>query len=255
MLMTAENRSRRKALALTLTAAAVLALASSGPARAQQAMRVGFSDSPPISYRNAATGALQGVAVAVSREVARETGIKTTEDLLSFGDLFPALKDGKVDVVTMSGTPERRLVAAFSQPFAKYGETLLVRVEDSGEYKDLAALRGKRVASNAGGGWIPAAQAAGAIIVTFPGAEGSLKALETGEVAAVVGNAPTYNFLMKSGAYSHVRVAAGYVPKQTNEIAFAVRLAEASRLDAINAALGRLASAGVLERLRAEWGF
>ena len=130
-------------------------------ARAQEIVRAGFSDSPPISWRNASTKDLQGLAVSVFRAVAGEAGFTMHADLLSFGVLLSSLTEKKLDVVTMSGTPERRRVAIFSQPFAKYGETLLVRAEDTTDYVELAQLKGKRVGSNAGGGWLDAARTAG----------------------------------------------------------------------------------------------
>jgi len=233
--------------------AACFALAAQ--TRAQEIVRVGFSDSPPISWRNASTKDLQGFAVSVFRAVAGEAGFTMHADLLSFGVLLPSLTDKKLDVVTMSGTPERRRVAIFSHPLAKYGETLLVRAEDTTTYAELAQLRGKRVGSNAGGGWLDAARTAGAKIHAYSGAAQSLLALEKGEVDAVVGNAPTYVYLLRGGVFPHVRIAPNYIPRQTNELAFALRPADATLLDRINGALKKLEAHGTLAQLRTKWGF
>lgn len=224
-------------------------------ARAQEIVRAGFSDSPPISWRNASTKDPQGFAVSVFRAVAREAGFTMHADLMSFGLLLSSLTDKKLDVVTMSGTPERRRVAIFSQPFAKYGETLLVRAEDTTNYVELAQLKGKRVASNAGGGWLDVARTAGAEIHTYTGAAQSLLSLEKGEVDAVVGNAPTYVYLLRGGGFPHVRIAQNYIPRQTNELAFALRPADAALLDRINAALKKLDADSTLAQLRTKWGF
>jgi polar amino acid transport system substrate-binding protein len=224
-------------------------------ARAQEIVRAGFSDSPPISWRNASTNDPQGFAVSVFRAVAGEADFTMHADLMSFGLLLPSLTDKKIDVVTMSGTPERRRVAIFSQPFAKYGETLLVRTEDTTNYVELAQLKGKRVGSNAGGGWLDAARAAGAEIHTYAGAAQSLLSLEKGEIDAVVGNAPTYVYLLRGGGFPHVRIASNYVPRQTNELAFALRPADTALLDRINAALKKLDAESALAQLRTKWGF
>ena len=169
-----------------------LVLGFAGRAVAADPIVIGFSDSPPISSRDATTKALRGLAVSVFAEVATIAGLDMRPELMSFGDLLPSLTSLKIDVATMSATPERRKLAIFTSPFARYGEALLVRKEDAMPYSGLDQLGDKRVGSNAGGGWIEAARAAGAIISTYPGAEQSLAALERGEVDAVIGNAPTY---------------------------------------------------------------
>ena len=226
-----------------------------GPADSQEHVRIGFSDSPPISARNPATGELAGLAVSLFEEVAAQANLQTQAELMSFGALLPSLREKKVDVITMSATPERRRDAIFSAPFARYGEALLVRSDDTTPYATLAQLTGKRVASNAGGGWIAAAQSAGAEIVTFSGAEQSIQALDRGEVDAVVGNAPTYTFLLRTGRYRNVRMAGTYLPQQTNELAFALRHGDEALLGKIDAALRDLERRGVTQKLRSEWGF
>jgi ABC-type amino acid transport substrate-binding protein len=224
-------------------------------ASAQERIRVGVSDSPPISSRNPVTEELQGLAVSLFKQVAAEAGLDAQIEMFSFGALLPALTEMKVDVVTMSGTPERRRRALFSIPFARYGEALLARTEDATAYSGLEQLKGKRVGSNAGGGWIGAVEKAGAQIVTFPGAEQSLQALEKGDVDAIVGNAPTYTYLMRSAAFPHVRIVETYSPRQMNELAFGVRPSDVALLEQINRALQQLENRGVLQRLRTEWGF
>jgi ABC-type amino acid transport substrate-binding protein len=224
-------------------------------ANAQERVRIGFSDSPPISSRNPNTKALEGLAVSVSQQVAVLGGFEAKTELVSFSVLLSSLTDNKFDTVTMSGNPERRRLAAFTRPFARYGEALLVRSDDPKPYVSLTDLHGRRVGSNAGGGWIDAAEKAGAEITTFPGAEQSLQALESGTVQAVVGNAPTYTYLLRSGAYPHVRLVQSYVPQQVNEIAFAVRLADGALMQRLDAAVKILDAKGELARLRAQWGF
>ena len=226
-----------------------------GPAVSQELVRVGFSVSPPISARNHQTGELEGLAVALFREVAVHANLQVQAELMSFGALLPTLREKKVDVIIMSATAERRRDAIFSAPFARYGEALLVSSGDTTPYATLAQLKGKRVASNAGGGWIAAAQRAGAEIVTFPGAEQSIQALDRGEVDAVVGNAPTYTFLLRSGRYGNVRRAETYLPRQSNELAFAVRHGDDVLLSRIDAALRDLEGQGVIQKLSKESGF
>ncbi len=225
-------------------------LAADSP-RAQDALRVAVSDSPPISFKNAGTGSYEGLAVDVMQRIAVDARL----EMIAFGSMLSALNEGRTDVVVMSGSDERRRVARFSASFARYGEALLVRREDAAAYTVLEDLKDKTVGSNAGGGWIDAATKAGAKIVTFGSAELSLNALQNGEVQAVVGNAPTYRYLMRTGSYPNVRVAASYAPRQLNELAFAVRPSDGERLARINAGLKTLGDAGVLDQLRAKWGF
>lgn len=224
-------------------------------ASAQEAVRVSISDSPPISLANAATKDFEGLAVDLVRQIGADAGFTPRLDMIAFGAMLAALGEGKTDVIVMSGSDERRRVARFSEPFARYGEALLVRREDTTAYRGLDELKDKLVGSNAGGGWIDAATRAGAKIVTFGSAELSLNALQKNEVQAVIGNAPTYRYLMQHGAFSNVRIAASYAPRQLNELAFGVRPADDRLLQRINASLKKLAESGVLDQLRTKWGF
>ncbi len=157
-----------------------------------ETLRIAISDSPPISLKNANSGAYEGLAIDIVKRLGVEAGFEPRLDMIAFGAMLADLRDGKTDVIVMSGSDERRKVARFSTPFARYGEALLARREDTTAYASLDDLGGKIVGSNAGGGWIDAAAKAGAKIMTFGSAELALNALRKGEVQAVVGNSPTY---------------------------------------------------------------
>ena len=235
--------------------AVVCALAfATGPVRAET-IRVAISDSPPISMKNAATGDYEGLAVEVVKRAGALAGFDSRLNMIAFGAMLTDLRDGKTDMIVMSGSEERRRNADFSTPFTRHGEALLARREDASAYKNLEDLAGKTVGSNAGGGWIDAAAKAGAKVVTFGSAELALGALQRGEVDAVVGNSPTYKYLMKSGAFTNVRMVETYAPRQVNELALGVRKGETALLARVDAALGKLDAAGTLAQLRAKWGF
>lgn len=92
-------------------------------------IRIGMSgNQPPFSIK-AKSGDLIGYEVDIARLLAESMNVKLTIEQISFPDLLPALKEGKVDLV-MSGmtmTPKRNLEAAFVGPYILSGKSILTK--------------------------------------------------------------------------------------------------------------------------------
>ena len=106
-------------LALTLTAAR-----SADGAPLRVGMELGY---PPFEMRDA-QGQPTGVSVDLAKALGEKLGRPVQIENLPFDGLIPALKTSKIDLIlsSMTSTPERARVIAFSDPYLQTGLCLLV---------------------------------------------------------------------------------------------------------------------------------
>lgn len=104
--------------------------ATSSPNRRE--LRVGVVLAPPFVEKNKG-GALQGVAIDLWRDIARDLGWEWHAKVYELEELLAAVLDGKVDVgvSALSITPEREGVMDFSQPFYYTGLGIAVPAKHS----------------------------------------------------------------------------------------------------------------------------
>ncbi|HTH98820.1 MAG TPA: transporter substrate-binding domain-containing protein [Stellaceae bacterium] len=219
-----------------------------------ETLQVGISDSAPIMYVDKSSGQATGFAVEVLRGVLKQTGMTADVHLLPFASLLSALDAGKLDMVIMSPSTERRKSADFTQAFTRYGETLVVPDSDKTAYTSIAQLGHKQVGSTASGGWANAAKQAGATLVPFKTVADALAALRDHKLDAVVGNRPSYAYLLKTGNYPGLHMVASYKPTQFNELSFAFRKGD-KRLAVVDAALAKYKQGPEIGTLATKWGF
>jgi polar amino acid transport system substrate-binding protein len=104
---------------------------SSSVARISEAgvLRVGMSGSQPPLNMTTRAGELIGMEVDLARLLANAIGVEAELVTMPFGDLLPALVDGKVDVVIsgLTMTPERNLRVAFAGPYLVSGKAVLTK--------------------------------------------------------------------------------------------------------------------------------
>jgi polar amino acid transport system substrate-binding protein len=256
-IFTGIRRMSRGVAARILVAIGFLALVSlaTTPAVADETLRVGISDSPPIMYLDKTSNKMTGFAVEVLRGMLKGSGLKPDIRVLPFAELLPALNADKLDMILMSPSAERRKSADFSKPFTRYGETVVVPDTDKTAYTSIAELGGKRVGSTANGGWADTAKKAGATLVPFSTVADALAALRDGKLDAVVGNRPSYDYLLKSGSYPGLHMVASYKPTQFNELSFGFRKGDTLRRERIDAALTKFMQGPNLGILETQWGF
>jgi len=117
-------------------------------------LRVGMTGNQPPYSMTSLSGELVGYEVDLATLLAESMGLKLTLVQLPFGELLPALKEGKIDAV-MSGmtiTPERNMNALFVGPYMISGKSILTKgstlasIDEEGEINQstvtLAALQG-----------------------------------------------------------------------------------------------------------------
>src|ERR1700761_7865914 len=122
--------------------AALCALALLMPigSQAQEVLRVGTTvTARPLAGLDPQTKSIDGLAPEVMRAVAEDAGLEITFEPMLVANLLPALTAEKIDVIAdgIVETPEREAVADFSQPFASFGDGVLVPVTDRTSYKTM----------------------------------------------------------------------------------------------------------------------
>ncbi|MEB3365523.1 transporter substrate-binding domain-containing protein [Lactobacillus sp. R2/2] len=71
---------------------------------------------------------------------------------MDFDSLLVGLETGKVDMVIagMNATPKRAQSVAFSQPYYRSDQKLLIRTEDKGKYHNYKSFAGKSIGAQTG---------------------------------------------------------------------------------------------------------
>jgi len=248
---------------VTLRVAVLLCVVASAlrPAWARDVLRVGISPDPGVFaaldvHRKIASGATAEIFEAIAKDI----GVDIEYVVVAGAGTNPyvaALNDGRIDVIanTYQMTPDRRAQFDFSQPVFSYGETIVVRKNDPGNYRTASDLRGLRVAVMAGSNYVDIAKRIGADPVVGGSLDGAVTSVDDGAVAAAMGAAPTLKFIVRHGACANVRTPAEYESHDVLPAGFGVRKGEAALLGKIDAALSRLKADGTVAELLNRHGF
>jgi polar amino acid transport system substrate-binding protein len=148
-----------------------------------------------------------GYEPAVADAVARYSGFRVEWKFLNWADFTPSLETRVVDAIWCGCaiTPERAQHVLFSQPYAVFNESVLVRAGASVTRPD--DLLGQRVGAIAGStnmalatGW------AGCELVAFDGQSNNvfvdmIEALRAGEIDAIVDDEPAFGGVLEDPAF------------------------------------------------------
>lgn len=150
------------------------------------------ADAPPLFGLGDSSGARSGYEPAVGALLAETLGWELSWVFLPWAEMLPSLDDGRADAVLCGQgiIPARQAVADFTEPYAVFHESVLVRAGDPAAAP--GDLRGRKVAAIAGSTNMALAQTFdGAVTVPFGGSSDNvfgemLDALRSGAVDAVV---------------------------------------------------------------------
>ncbi len=101
------------------------------------------TNAPPFAYK--VKGKLQGLEVDFARQFAKSLGREVRFVELDWDKQLPTLEKGRTDII-MSGmtiTPKRQYRVAFTRPYMRSGQLLLVRSNEAAKYSSgLLSLMG-----------------------------------------------------------------------------------------------------------------
>ena len=116
-------------LAILISAGCQSAPTTSGDAATgAKVLRVGVTSSlAPMAFKQG--GELGGLEVEAARELGKQLGRPVEFIEVKWEDQIPALLAGRTDIVmsSMTSTPERRLRVAFSNPYLRVGQMMLIK--------------------------------------------------------------------------------------------------------------------------------
>lgn len=269
--MSARNAVRAGLAALLALSAATPGLAESTLERVKRtdSIKVGVADEPPYGYVDA-DGRITGEAPAIAREIlARiDPAIELDGVVVQFGELIPALLDGRIDVIAagMYVTPARCRKVRFTNPTYKVGEAFAVREGNPmnlTDFEAVAANREAKVAVMAGAveyNYAYAAGVPGDRALLFPNYDRALEALKRGEVDAVAMTALTVRSLLRRRDLEGIESTRQFFPEIEGEQlagygAFAFRKADEALFEAFDSRLRDFVGTRAHWDTVAEFGF
>ncbi len=151
----------------------------------------GDLDALPLFSRIDAAGERTGYEPAVARLIGAELGVEVRWVGLPWAEFYPAIADGRVHAVLCGQgiTAARRELADFSQPYAVFDESLVVRSDNPVTSPD--QLAGQRIGAIDGSTNMALAETfPGVVTVPFPGTVDvfgdMIRALRSGEIDGFV---------------------------------------------------------------------
>jgi polar amino acid transport system substrate-binding protein len=195
----------RAALGMLLAAGAACALAA-------QPIRAGsITNSPPMIAYAADGSTLQGAIVDLAAAMSREMGRPIVFESIPFNGLLPAMQAKRIDITftLMNDTPEREKVIDFVD-FFNLGTMLLIRKGNPEHVESLEGLCGKSVSTVQGSTQIALVDATNAKCTAagkppignlqYAQPSDARLQVQTGHVAAFLGNSPVMVYLAKTAS-------------------------------------------------------
>lgn len=196
--------------------------------------------------------AYEGFDVDLGEAVAREVGVQIVWTNVSFDGIFPGLIAGKYDMIisAVTITPERAAEMAFSDPYYDAGQIITVQKGEQ-EVATVRDLVGKAagVQVNTTSQYMLERQG-GVDIRKYASMDLALLDLQQGRLRAVVGDAPTIQWMIGRSFPSLEMVGE---PLTQDRYGFVFRKGDADLAQAVNAALARVRAAGTYDALHAKW--
>lgn len=152
------------------------------------------SDTPYEPFEFKEGGKDVGYDIDLLRAIADSADLKLEVKDLPFDGILGSLAAGDCDVVAsaVTITDERKQQVDFSDPYFDADQSLLVKTDQAGELKDLAALDGKTIGVQTGttGETYAKEHAKGATIKSFEDSSGLFAAIAAGQIDAILQDLP-----------------------------------------------------------------
>ena len=104
---------------------------------------------PPMEFRDPATNTLSGFDIDLGEAIGRKLGVKIEWPETSFAEFMPSISTGRVDAILSGFTDyaSRHDIASFVD-YLRSGPKFFVQQSRAAEFKDMAALCGKKVGAS-----------------------------------------------------------------------------------------------------------
>ncbi|QOZ50886.1 ABC transporter substrate-binding protein [Bradyrhizobium sp. CCBAU 53338] len=214
---------------------------------------------PPMEFRDPATNALAGFDIELGEAIGRKLGVKIEWQETSFAEFMPSIQTGRVDAVLSGFTDyaSRHDIATFVD-YLRSGPRFFVQQSRGAEFKDMAALCGKKAGASRRtkfpdqiAAW--SGKHCGSNPVVFVGTDGSADArtqLKQGRIDAALQGDETLPYIMdqEPGTYAPVGEV---IAQQFTGIALPVK--EKGLQQVMLEAVDALIADGTYKSLLAKW--
>jgi cystine transport system substrate-binding protein len=222
--------------------------------KARGTLRVALEGTyPPFNFRDARTGALAGYDVDVARLVAARLGLRPEFVTTEWSAILAGLGAGKYDVIIsqVGITPKRQGAFDFSQPYTYSAPQLIVRRNETFEYKSLNELKGKKVGVGQGSVFEQQVRAVPGIDVrSYPAAPENLQDLAFGRIDAALNDSLMVAYLLKN---SQLPIRAGARVGEVARMGIALRKGNPKLHAALDGALNGARADGSLKQISIKW--
>ncbi|MCP3461230.1 MULTISPECIES: ABC transporter substrate-binding protein [unclassified Bradyrhizobium] len=214
---------------------------------------------PPMEFRDPATNTLSGFDIDLGEALGRKLGVKIEWQETSFAEFMPSISTGRVDAILSGFTDyaSRHEIASFVD-YLRSGPKFFVQQSRAAEFKDMAALCGKKVGASRRT-MFPAEIAAwsekncGSNPIQFVGTDGSADArtqLRQGRIDAAVQGNETLPYIMDLEPGTYAPVGDAFATQFTG---IALPVKEKALQQAMVEAIDALIADGTYRTLLAKW--
>jgi polar amino acid transport system substrate-binding protein len=252
--------------AVVPAAFAAAALIGAAPSRAADEIAAGsLTNSPPmIAYASDGT-TLQGMIVDLAAAMSKQMGRTIVFKPMAFPALIPALQAKSIDIAftVMNDTPEREQVLDFVD-FFNFGTKLLVKKGNPEHVESLETACGKTVSTVQGSTQIKLAEGMSAectkagkppiTIMQYAQPSDARLQVQTGRVAAFLGNSPVMVYLAKTAGDGTVFDVVANHEYQPVPIGIAVPKSDTALRDQLKKALDAVIADGTYLKILQKHG-
>lgn len=208
---------------------------------------------PPFNFKDQKSGELAGYDVDVARLVASKLGLKPQFITTEWSAILAGLGAGKYDVIVsqVGITPKREEAFDFSEPYAYSSPQLIVRNNDSANYKTLADLKGKKLGVGQGTVFEQQARTVPGIdIKPYPATPENLQDLAFGRIDAALNDSLMVPYLLKN---SRLPIKPGARVGKVEHMGIPFQKGSPKFKAALDKAIAEIKADGSLKQLSLKW--
>lgn len=236
-----------------------LSLAAGGVAANAETMTVGATSTGiPFTFLDIKTNSIQGMMIDTAHAIAKAAGFEAKIEQTVFSALIPSLNGNKIDIISaaMLKTAPREEIVDFTDPVYSYGDGLLVKEEDSKDYKSLDDLKGEVVGAQVGTVFVDLLMSKGYFkeVRSYDSLVDMSRDLSLGRIKAGIGDQPILSYQIQQGTLKGVRLADNYTPESMGDVCLVIRKGDKDLMDKLNKAIADIKSDGTLDEIVSKWG-
>ncbi|MFL9866572.1 ABC transporter substrate-binding protein [Paraburkholderia fungorum] len=211
----------------------------------------------PFTFLDVKTNSIQGLLVDAITATGKAAGFDVKIQQTTFSSLIPSLTTKKIDIISaaMLKTPARQQVVDFSDTVYSYGEGLIVRADDKGQYTSMDDLKGEVVGAQVGTAFVDALNKKGIYkeVRTYDSVADIMRDVALGRIKAGFGDQPILAYQLQHNPNPQLRLVSGYQPSVKGQLCFVVRKGDTATLEQLNTGIKKIKADGTLTQIIKKW--